>query len=157
MPINPIIERRLLDKKKQMLRFSIWYCWHNWKEQASDFCSKDGIYLLARIRGKARPCTADPLDKRIIYIGQTCKQTFRDRLNQFGRSAFNGRAEHAGGVRYREVFGTHRDSRVLRIAFWAPRQAFPLRLRELYIQYWERKLLFGFAKRRRQPPRLNRN
>ena len=54
-----------------------------------------GVYLLAKISG-ALPVPVDCLDQRIIYIGETTRQTLEKRLREFRYSAFQGKPKHSG-------------------------------------------------------------
>ncbi|MFH1750550.1 MAG: hypothetical protein ABH863_02635 [Candidatus Micrarchaeota archaeon] len=61
--------------------------WHPWKERAKIVgIELPGVYILAIFRHRL-PKVANPLDKSVIYIGETTGQNFRKRWRQFNHSS----------------------------------------------------------------------
>jgi hypothetical protein len=50
------------------------------------------------------PRIVDPLVQEVVYIGETCDRSLRQRWKEFHRSAFDGKKEHSGGVTYHGLF-----------------------------------------------------
>lgn len=132
------------------IEFSSWF---RWKERNSiQNSEKPGVYMLSKFR-MALPPHADPLDESIIYFGETCDQSLRDRWAQFDASAFQLKRGHSGGKTYRDVYGDNGSD--LYVA------AMPVTLeneilRSSFIRFAERKLILDFVMKRKQLPKCNR-
>lgn len=128
--------------------------WVRWKERDKIRDSdKPGVYALAKFKNRPPVGGANPLDKDIIYFGETCKQSLRARWNQFNRSAFMGKAGHAGGKTYRKEYGD--EGLDLYVA------AFPISLteedlRSSFIRFVERKLILDYVRKWNNTPKCNR-
>lgn len=71
-----------------------------------------GVYLLSHFYRKPSG-EANPKSGKIIYVGETTKQTIAKRLYQFSQSAFNKKKGHSGGWTYSEKF---LDSKIVKSA-----------------------------------------
>src|SRR5688572_2027518 len=92
--------------------------WHRWDDaQKLPTAKRAGVYLLAHF--KKPPSVVNPSDGNIVYIGETCGQTLRQRWRQFARSAFLTKAAHSGGTTYSDTFGGGERER-LYVAFACP-------------------------------------
>ena len=139
--------------------FSEWIQWKN-----LDFKSKDltfpGVYILAKFNSVPSG-VAKPLDKRIIYVGETCKNTLKGRLYQFKLSAFKGKLAHSGGKSYREQFSDRGKNLYVAVCpvkdakgiFHVANKEY---LRELFIRYVERKIIYDYAQKYKLGPVLNK-
>jgi hypothetical protein len=127
--------------------------WVHWSDRTSlNGIENPGIYLLARFRsapnGKARP-----LSEKIIYIGETCRNSLKGRWYQFDRSAFHGKSGHSGGWTYRDLFGDRGKN--LYVAA-QPVVDLEEELCPLFIRYIERRLIWEFASKHGVPPKCNK-
>jgi hypothetical protein len=81
--------------------------WTAWKLRNQISGSRfPGVYLLAHL--ETIPDFADPLDRRIIYIGEThsANADLKWRWREFNRCAFGVKdGGHSGGNTYRSKFG----------------------------------------------------
>jgi hypothetical protein len=146
--INPIIHYTMSLPK---MKFSSWVMWADREELPGT--DKSGVYLLAHFK---RPCrsSASPKTKKIIYVGETTKQTLKKRLEDFHRAAFRGNTpRHSGGKTYHNQFG-QKEKKDLFVAVFAPNVQDSL-LREFYIRYLERKLLYDFVNKWKCKPICN--
>lgn len=110
-----------------------------------------GVYLLAHFARCPKSVVAS--HERIIYIGETCGQTLRQRWKQFATSAFFNKAGHSGGFTYFESFPRkHRAN--LAVAFATPHDEEPLLTH--HIRYLERRWLFRYVQAHGLPPSCNR-
>lgn len=127
--------------------------WLRWKERDKiPDSNKPGVYALAKFNHRPPPGSADPLDKNIIYFGETCRQSLRARWNQFNRSAFKGKAGHAGGKNYRETYGDNGlDLYVAACPVSIPDEA----LRSSFIRFLERKIILDYVREWRTRPECN--
>jgi len=87
------------------IRFSPWVSWVNRNNLAGKGkADMGGVYLFARFEHEPTLALADPLEKSIVYIGQSSRRTFKSRWDPFERylkaNKGKGRAK-----RYRELFG----------------------------------------------------
>ncbi len=78
-------------------KFSEWMKFSEYKT----FPDRDypGVYLLANFMRKPSG-KANPKSEKIIYVGETTKQTIARRLYQFSQSAFSRKKGHSGGWTY---------------------------------------------------------
>lgn len=136
--------------KEPNVKFS---CWKQWNERNSlsdiDF---PGVYLLAHF-DNAPDGSADPQDKQIIYFGETCNNSLKGRLQQFHRSAFEGKEQHSGGITYREKFGGKGDN--LYVAAF-PEKILDKEIRSFFIRYIERKLIWEYTHKYNERSKCNR-
>ncbi len=135
--------------KEPVVQFTNWV---NWKEQRSlPGLDKPGLYMMAH--GELMRGAADPLDKQIVYIGETCNNTLQGRWHQFHRSAIQGKNGHTAGTIYHETFGD--DQSRLFVA------AFPVEISDdttaaFFIRYLERKLVWDYIRKWSKHPVCNR-
>jgi hypothetical protein len=92
--------------------FTPWASWANRNSLADK--DKSGVYLIGRFDQPPPVGPADPLEKNIVYIGESSGGRFQGRWRAFARSAFKGSGRHRGGKRYKEIFGG--DSSVLYVS-----------------------------------------
>ena len=137
--------------------FSPWMPWRGLT--AYDFMQNTGVYLLAEIdEDSIMPSVVDP---RIIYIGETTKQTFLDRFVQFEEAARTGcDNRHSGGHRYfARTKGEllENDQRLLpddlHISIMATSLDEPRR--SAYIRYTERAAIWYFVRANNRYPDCN--
>ena len=127
--------------------------WIQWKDRNSvKDASRPGVYLLANLE-TAPPGSAEALDERVIYIGETCSNSLIGRWKDFYRSATTGKFGHSGGLTYYRVFKG--DASKLFVA------AFPVdgldgEMRSSFIRYVERKLIWEYAQEWGKLPICNR-
>jgi len=131
------------------IKFSEWFQWN--KRTEIDNVDLPGVYILAKFKEVPKG-NADTVDKNIIYVGETCKQTLKKRWYQFNNSAFRDKAGHSGGWSYESTFGDKGDD--LYVA--ALPVELPDNLRHLFIRYIERKLILEFALKYNLQPKLNK-
>ena len=133
------------------INFSIWKHWED--RNSLPNINLPGVYILAHF-DELPPGSANTLEKNIIYIGETCDQTLRDRLNAFNRCGFNGKDGHSGGKTYWDLYqGKARDNLFVSV--------FPIpsgygNLRPLYIRFVERKLILDYALKWGFSPEINK-
>lgn len=132
-----------------MVKFSKWFLWKN--RANIPHCDLPGVYILAKFR-KSPKGNADPLNKNIIYVGETCNNSLQGRWYQFHRSAFESKNGHSGGWTYQDI--EHDSGKNLFVA------AFPVSKTKanyhLLIRYVERKLIYDYARKYGQQPRINK-
>lgn len=140
------------SEKLPAIKFTSWFKWEDRRKiQDSD---KPGVYALAKFKRKPPAGRANPLDKNIIYFGETCRQSLKARWEQFDRSAFQGKAGHAGGKNYREQYGLGDKGSDLYVAAFSPSLKEPLR--SLYIRFVERKLILNYFQKWNNMPKCNK-
>ena len=142
------LEQKVWLMKQPRVVFSKWVNWS--KRDNLERINSPGMYLLAKF---TNPPTgrADPKDKDIIYIGETCG-SLAGRWRQFGRSAKGGVKGHTGGQSYFEKFKGELTQ--LYVAAF-PVNEFEGDNREKFIRYVERKLIWEFVKEHGKAPVLN--
>jgi hypothetical protein len=127
--------------------------WFKWKERNSiDGSDKPGVYMLSKFK-KSPSRSADLLDECIIYFGETCNQSLKERWTQFDASAFQLKRGHSGGKTYSEVF---RDKGVDLYVAAMPVTIENEDLRSSFIRFAERKLILDFVLRWNRLPTCNR-
>lgn len=126
---------------------------------ACDFMKQPGVYLLAEIcDDTTAPSVVDP---RIVYIGETTKQTLLERLVQFEEAVRTGcDNRHSGGQKYfTRTKGQllHNNERLLpddfRISVMATKLDEPGR--SAYIRYTERAAIWYFVLANKHYPSCN--
>jgi len=132
------------------IEFSSWLKWT--ERNGIEDSDKPGVYMLSKFK-MAPPPVADPLDENVIYFGETCNQSLRERWVQFDASAFQLKRGHSGGKTYRGTYGD--DGSDLYVA------AMPVKLedevlRSQFIRFAERKLILDFVVRWKRLPKCNR-
>jgi threonine synthase len=126
--------------------------WYRW-DDAQDLpeSRNPGVYLLAHF--KTCPRSINTSDAKIIYIGETCGQTLRQRWKQFSNSAFKNKFGHSGGTTYAEKFPGGKRPHLF-VAFATPIGEGTAR--SYHIRYLERKWLHDFVQEHGEPPHCNR-
>jgi len=80
--------------------------WTSWKDRNSlPKKNEAGVYLIGRFTEQPPSGPRAPLDEHVVYIGESAGGRFRSRWRSFGRTAFEGKGRHRGGIRYRQKFG----------------------------------------------------
>src|SRR5437868_4238346 len=100
-----------------------------------------GVYFLANF--KNYPTSIAPSNSDIIYIGETCGQTLRQRWKQFASSAFSNNGGHSGGDTYFKLY-TKKYRKMVAVGFATPVYEEPLL--SYRIRYLERKWLFEYVR-----------
>ena len=139
-------------KAVPQIEFSTWFAW----SQRNDLpgCRLPGVYALGHFR-RAPKGVADPLGRRVEYIGQSCGQGgVIGRLKLFERAAQTGRANHSGGRTYHRTYGGISDGLCV-AAFTVPEFA-SVEVRNAFIQHVERELIWKFSIAHGQLPTCNR-
>jgi hypothetical protein len=134
------------------INFSKWCLWS--ERHSIENIHMPGVYMLAKFVNKIPPGNADPLCKEIIYIGETCS-SLKTRWYQFQRSAFYQKNGHSGGWSYSYKYqdqGNNLYVSALPIPMTAENEKF----RALYIRYVERKLIWEYAQKYGEQPKLNK-
>ena len=98
--------------RKVSISFTPWASWAH--RNSLDDKDRSGVYLIGRFEQPPPAGPADPLEKNIVYIGESAEGRFQSRWRAFARSAFGVGGKHRGGRRYREKFGG--DSSVLYVS-----------------------------------------
>lgn len=132
------------------IEFSSWFRWN--ERGRIENSDRPGVYMLSKFR-TVPPRTADPLDENIVYFGETCNQSLKDRWSQFDASAFQQKRGHSGGKTYGEVYGDN--------GFDLYVAAMPVKiengiLRSQFIRFVERKLILDFVVMWKRLPSCNR-
>lgn len=83
-------------------KFSEWIKFDR-REELTYIREYPGVYLLAHFERKPSG-NADFTSKKIVYIGETTRQTLWKRLYQFQRFAFKRKHGHSGGKSYNRIF-----------------------------------------------------
>ncbi len=136
---------------KPSLKFTHWV---SWSERSSlRGMGLPGIYLLGRF-SKPPSGKASPIEKRIIYIGETSRSKLGKRLREFHYTAFDGRGDHPGGRLYRRAY--HDEGERLFTAI-APVKGLAGTRRAIFLRYVESKLVWDYARRNGTAPRCNRS
>ena len=137
------------DPALRRLPFSRWTTWVQRHE--IDLADAPGVYLLGRF-DRPPPPEVNPLDQRVLYIGETAQQSLRRRWYQFERSAFQGKSGHSGGRTYRRHVA--KSPRRLYVS------ALPVTIEDpaasAYIRAVERLLIWAHVARYDTFPRCNR-
>jgi hypothetical protein len=107
------------------------------------------VYLLAFDVKDGNP--VDPLDPRIIYTGETCRE-LAWRWRYFDYAARGKDAPHTGGRAFRRR--VKRPLSDLFLAAWGAEIQDPI-LRSAYIRYVERKLILEWVRAHGRLPCLN--
>ncbi len=119
--------------------FSKWVQWENRKTLPYINCP--GVYLLAKFRAVPNG-RADPLDKNIIYFGETCRD-IKGRWGEFDRCAFREKSKgHTGGKSYKKKYGDSGED--LHVSAF-PVKGISKELEPWFIRFQERKLLLDFV------------
>jgi hypothetical protein len=148
---GPIITENVSIKRLDPSKatFSAWIPWSKRKELAGRDAA--GVYALAVFESNP-PEVTDVLDQSVIYLGETCNNSLRGRLDQFHRSAFQGKDGHSGGLTYRARFRDQGEHLYVS-AFPVTEIAEPYR--SAYIRYMERHLLWHYVHRWGRRPQCN--
>jgi hypothetical protein len=137
--------------KRMLSKFSQWTLWSE-RQLLGEALGSPGVYLLKRMPvGSDR--AAVTLDEPFVYIGETCDQSLRVRLNQFHRSGFSGRAAHSGGLTFFSRFGLSAPPAWLHLAVLPVRDEEPKS--SAFIRYVERLLLWEHVCRHGALPTCN--
>jgi len=136
------------------INFSTWYSWARRKK--IPHYKEPGVYAFARFK-KPPKGKANPLDKSIIYFGETCSSLGK-RLYQFEQSAFRGKRAHSGGSNYRKKHPHDTKGKDLYVAAMPVTKAKHKNkdLRESLIRFLERKAILDFTVRYKKMPECNR-
>ena len=137
---------------KRHIEFSRWFPWKD-RNDIPDV-SLPGVYALAHFRRPPQG-VADPLDYRVRYIGQSCcRGGVKGRLNLFDRSARTGRKGHSGGKTFHGDFGGIVDG--LYVAAYTVSDPRPLGVRNAFILFVERELIWKFSVAHGKLPKCNK-
>jgi hypothetical protein len=131
--------------------------WFKWKDRNSVRNSNQpGVYALSKFE-TAPPKNADPLDSHIIYFGETCNQSLQQRWKQFDDSAFHQKQGHSGGKTYGNTYLGDKglDLYVAAMPVLAENEMENQVVRESFIRFAERKLIFDYAIRWKERPICN--
>lgn len=144
-------------------QFSNWTKWED-RDDVAFSNERNGVYALAYFADRLPSKRPNLLDQNILYFGETCKQTLRDRWNQFERAS-EGKRGHSGGKSFRKWFkGKELSSSkaVSRLFVGALPVGDPeekddyVRDREFaLIKYKERKLILDYVKKWKELPACN--
>jgi len=131
------------------IRFGSWVRWT--ETNSIKDSDKSGVYMLSKFTTTPLG-SANPLDKSVIYFGETCNQSLRGRWRQFDDSAFQRKRGHSGGRNYRDRFND--DGADLYVA------AMPVKLedeppRSQFIRFTERKLILDYVVKWKRLPECN--
>lgn len=133
------------------IEFSSWY---KWKERIEiPNIDKWWIYIIAKFDDVPNENHANPVDKNIIYIWETCWQSLQKRLYQFDNSAFRLKDGHSGWWSYNTIYWDSWDD--LYVAVYSVFDL-PEHLTSLHIRYVERKIMLDYALRHNKSTKLNK-
>lgn len=110
-----------------------------------------GVYALACFDGEPPP-SADVLDERVVYIGETCENSLSGRLWQFNRSAFLQKTGHSGGWAFHSRCAGQGEH--LHVAVF-PVSTLHEPHRSAFIRHTERRLLWEYVLRWGRRPVCN--
>src|SRR4051794_9223841 len=79
--------------------------WLRWVDRLQTVRCEDvpGVYLLARFNRRP-PAVVEPRAREVVYVGETCDQTLKDRWYQFNRSDFLRKSGHSGGWTFSSTY-----------------------------------------------------
>ena len=137
------------------VKFSKWEKWNN--RNNIENIGNPWIYILAIFENRKPEWNIDKTDENIIYIGETCNQTLKIRLNQFNKSAFEWKDGHSWWWSYNDKYNLNLDDDWEKLYI----SVFPISKEELdltkvkndydkdyilssFIRYVERKLILDF-------------
>ncbi len=125
--------------------------WTRWAERGKLPGAKvGGVYLIASFESSP-PETVDPLDERIVCIGET--GYLPSRLNQFNRSVFKGREEHNPAITLRELGAANERSLYVSVLALEPYGNPVVRA---FVRVAERFLIWQYIERHNRLPRANK-
>ena len=134
------------------IEFTPWIPWKQRNEKVNP--KAPGVYVLAKFAA-APTGNANPLDKDVIYFGETCR-SLKGRWRQFEISAFQGKRAHSGGSNYREAFKNSGENLYV-AALPVTEERLPnKKLRNSFIRYVERKLLLDWVAKFKKMPKCNK-
>ncbi len=111
MPLNKAQAAITIRK----LKFSRWTAWS--EREGIDVCGNPGVYVIG-LFGRMPSGSVVPLDRNVVYIGETVKRSLRTRWSQFDRSAYHRGRRHSGGMTFRrDIVGTWKRLHVAGVAF----------------------------------------
>lgn len=140
--------------KAPKIKFSKWVPWH--ERDGLLNMHFPGIYMMAHFE-KVPFGRASRLDPRIKYIGKTWnKDGLRKRLQKFNASAATGKKGHKGGVNYYEYRKGKGISDSLYVAVFPIAVNASEKVRNAFILYAERKLIWQFSAANEAPPICNK-
>ncbi|MFA5293815.1 MAG: hypothetical protein WC496_12400 [Phycisphaerae bacterium] len=126
--------------------------WVRWIDRTNiNSLGSVGVYILAHY--KEPPGIVDLQSQEIIYIGETCNQSFSKRWEQFHSCAFKGKENHSGGETYWKLFSGKYIEYLYVASF--PVDGLSDELCPLFIRYVERKLILEYAIKWGAAPRCN--
>jgi hypothetical protein len=127
--------------------------WVSWSGRESLNLSEPGIYILGYFeveKTSYKPTLSDSL----LYIGETCGQALRNRLNQFERSAFSGKSGHSGGRTFFKEFNVTSAPYWLYLSVHSVSKKEPYK--SAYIRHIERALIWQYVHIHKKLPKCNR-
>ncbi len=126
--------------------------WRQWKDRGSLPGIKcPGVYILAQF--DVMPLgIAEPLDERVVYIGETCNSSLIGRWRGFDKSACTGKFGHSGGRTYYKKF--QGDTTKLFVAAFSA-DSLGENERSPFIRYFERKLIWEYVQKWGEMPPCN--
>ena len=122
------------------IKFTPWVKWHD-PNKIPDI-DYPGVYMLAKFTNRVPGGNADPLNRNIIYFGETCCY-LQDRLSSFNSSAFFDKSGHCAGFTYIERYGNDKGKNLYVSVL--PMKDHLNGLRYIFIKKIERDLIFNFA------------
>lgn len=136
-------------------QFTPWTPWEH-RERLAENLACHGVYVIAKNVPSPNPATKPTLRNELLYVGETCDQSLKQRLYQFHRSAFEKKPAHSGGTRmasdFEKAYGHKLQPSGLILA------VLPVDRGEktsYFIRYVERAIIWQHVERFDAPPKFN--
>ena len=134
-----------------IVKFSKWVSWSKRHDMLVEELLFPGVYLLARFK-RAPKGHGNPTQKEIVYIGETCNNDLKGRLQQFDRSASKNKLAHSGGSSYHKKF--NKPDSHLYLSIYPAKKVWTLN--PLFIRHVEREIILKYALKYGKQPELNK-
>jgi len=112
--------------------------WVPWSSRSMPDLSFAGVYVIGAIHDiENQPRLGHA--SRLLYVGETCGQSLKQRLGQFDRSAFRNLRAHSGGTKFLSLHGKELQSKHVFFACNPVKHEEPMK--SSFIRYIERAVI----------------